>query len=110
MKIVDLSAFHIVSNLGTNQDHLIVPHTQLGAINTVQSLLLKAPKSHSSEFVVKTEMKQGTRTEILNVIVDADSTRIINVKQQLPAGVGMFAYASAGGTVTANGITATLGE
>ena len=110
MKIINLSAFHIVSSLGANQDYNVVPHTQAGAINTVQSLLLKAPKTRSSEFIIKTEMRQGSRTDILNVLVEADSTKIINVKQQLPSGVGMFASASAGGTVTANGITAILGE
>lgn len=111
MQITDVSAFHIVTEIKqANFDTEISKHTPDGYIKTVQSIILKAPENHESEFIIKTEKSGGARTAIINVLVEKNSTKILSVKQQLPASIGMYACASAGGVVTINGVDAKLGD
>lgn len=111
MKIKNISAFHTVTELpqGGTDCRIVSPGAE-GTIKTVQSIILKAPKTADSEFVIKSVVSGGTRHEIMNVLVAMNSTKIINVKQQLPATISMHASASAGGVITVNGVEATLGE
>ena len=109
MKVVNISAFHTVTDLPAGTDCRIVPPTTKGAIKTVQSIILKAPRSMDSEFIIKSE-SGGVKREIMNVLVSMNSTKIINVKHQLPESVGLFAVAGGGGVATVSGVEATLGD
>lgn len=110
MKITNISAFHTVTELSVNSDQRIVAPTENNSIKTVQTIILKAPKTKDSEFIIKSGTSNGQRHEIMNVAVPMNTTKIINVKNQLPAFIGMFASASNSGVITVNGIEATLGE
>lgn len=110
MKIVNISAFQTVTELPAQSDRRIVSPTAAKSIKTVQSIILKAPKSVDSEFFIKSGSGNSAGQEIINVFVSMNSTKIINVKHQLPEFVGMFAYATGGGVVTVSGVEATLGE
>ena len=109
MNVVNISAFHTVTEVSANSEQQIVSPTNKNSIKTVQSIFLKAPKASDSEFIIKTGIS-GRRHEIMNVLVSMNSTKVINVQQQLPEYTSMSATASAGGIVTANGVEATLGE
>lgn len=110
MKIVNISAFHTVTELPINTDCRIVSPTVNNAIKTVQSIILKSPKTVDSEFIIKSGSSGGVRHEIMNVFVAMNSTKIINVKHQLPESTGMFAAATGGGVITVSGVEAVLGE
>lgn len=112
MQVVDVAGFHKVTQLSESGiDYQLTPYTKTNELVTIQSVFIKANSSKSTDVVFKTQQNGYAKTEIMNITVAANSTKVINVKQQLPEAYAMFASASVDGAViTINGITATLGE
>jgi hypothetical protein len=111
MQITNIAGFHTVTPLTMeNSDYRIAQHTGKNQLSTVQSILIKAPETSETSVVIESQKLNGVRQGIMRISVGRDSTKVIGVKLQLPTDVGLYANASAAGTViTVNGVVAELG-
>lgn len=111
MQVVDISGFHNVTQFPeAGKDYQLTPYTNTDELVTIQSIFIKAPSSNPVEMIFKTHRRGGQLAETMNIEIGANSTKVINVKQQLPEAFCMFATASIpGASVTLNGVVAKLG-
>jgi hypothetical protein len=111
MQVVDISGFHNVTQLPeAGKDYQLTPYTKTDELVTIQSIFIKAPTSNPVEIIFKTQRRGGQMAETMNIGIAMNSTKVINVKQQLPEAFCMFASASVpGASITLNGVVAKLG-